>query len=292
MRICERILLSGVMAALLLLPVGAQAFEAGQSARPVPLPRDALPVLPSAPQGLPGGSDLSIRDALRGFLNSYKTGNKAAAIAELERAAALGNIVAMWRLGRLHAEGDGVPQDDFKAFQLFSQIIQARRGENRESPDAGVVARAMVATGAYWLEGIPNSPVKASPQRALDLFSHAALYFGDSQAQYSLARMYIEGTGVPKDAVRAARWLNLAAEKGHVYAQAVLGQMLFAGSRSLPRQPARGLMWLHAAREQADPAKDLWVIDLFDKATAAATEDELKLARVHFERFTRAVERR
>ena len=44
------------------------------------------------------------------------------------------------------------------------------------------------------------------------------------------------------------RWLGLAAQKGQHQARALLGQMLFDGDR-LPRQPARGLMWLMLACE-------------------------------------------
>ena len=39
-----------------------------------------------------------------------------------------------------------------------------------------------------------------------EMFSYAASYFGDSDAQYQLARLYLEGVGVNKDPRQALRW--------------------------------------------------------------------------------------
>ena len=60
-----------------------------------------------------------------------------------------------------------------------------------------------------------------------------------------------KSAGTSRDDFRyAARWLGLAAQKGQHQAQALLGQMLFNGDQ-LPRQAARGLMWLTLARDSA-----------------------------------------
>jgi TPR repeat protein len=77
--------------------------------------------------------------------------------------------------------------------------------------------------------------------------------FGDANAQYNLARMHFEGAGVKKD----SRWLFLAADKGHLQAQALLGQTLFSGREGVRPQRALGLMWLTLARKAAiDSKKD------------------------------------
>ena len=101
----------------------------------------------------------------------------------------------------MYADGDGVPQDDYKAFTLFSRIADARGDESRDSALAGVVANAFVALGMYWSEGIPKSPVKANPAHASKAFSYAATYYGHSEAQYQLARMLLDGSlGKPEPA--------------------------------------------------------------------------------------------
>ncbi len=61
------------------------------------------------------------------------------------------------------------------------------------------------------------------------MFQFAATNFGDANAQYNLARMYLDGADIVPKGGQAARWLYLAADKGHLQAQALLGQMLFTG---------------------------------------------------------------
>src|SRR5690606_33764021 len=107
--------------------------------------------------------------------------------------------------------------------------------------------------------------------------SYAASYFGDSEAQYLLARLYLEGTGAPKDVRQGARWLGLSAQKGQHRAQALLGRMLFHGE-GLPKQRARGLMWLTLGRDAAAGADDGWIVQSYEDAMARAGEDERSAA--------------
>ena len=48
--------------------------------------------------------------------------------------------------------------------------------------------------------------------------------------------------------------------------------MLFNGER-LPRQPARGLMFLTLARDSAGP-DETWITESYNKAIAKASEDD------------------
>ena len=143
----------------------------------------------------------------------------------------------------MYAEGDGVPHDDLKAFEFFSRIADDTTDEGPDAQNSGVVASAFTALGTYFLDGIKGTYVRPNPERAYDMFNYAASYFGDPNAQYNLGRLYLDGTGVDTDARQAARWFNLAAEKGHAPAQALLGQLLVNG-QGVPAQRARGLMWL------------------------------------------------
>jgi TPR repeat protein len=147
-----------------------------------------------------------------------------------------------------------------------------------------VVASAFVSLGSYFLDGIKSSYVVANPERALELFQYAASYFGDPNAQYSLARLYLDGTGVDRDPRQAARWFNLAAEKGHHAAQALLGQLLISGE-GVPRQRARGLMWLTLAKESADAKREPWIDSLYDQALGSATESDRRTATAFLEEF-------
>jgi hypothetical protein len=56
--------------------------------------------------------------------------------------------------------------------------------------------------------------LKADADHAREMFQFAASYFADPEAQYHLAKLCLAGKGAPKDAMTAARWLQLSAEKG------------------------------------------------------------------------------
>jgi uncharacterized protein len=215
------------------------------------------------------------RAALQAGLEGIRAGDSASAIAALQYAAARGELLAQWKLAKVYSNGDGVPRDDVKAYDYFSQIVSNYDEDDPNRRGRAIVANAFVALGIYNLNGIANSKVDADPQRALELFQFAATNFSDADAQYNLARMHLDGAGVDKDSREAVRWLFLAADKGHVQAQALLGQLLFAGREGVRPQRARGLMWLTLAREAAiDTKRDKWIIDLYDTAVASANDED------------------
>jgi len=222
--------------------------------------------------------------ALEKGLERVRNGNSKDAVEALKYAAAGGQSLAQWKLGRMYADGDGVPHDDAKAYEYFQQIVENYDEDNPNRREAPLVASAFVAVGAYSLSGIPSARVRADPSRALEMFNYAATHFGDANAQYNLARMYLDGAGADKDSRQAARWLSLAAGKGHSPAQAQLGQLLFNGAQGVQRQRGRGLMWLTLARESAvADGKDKWIVDMYDKAVAAASDADRQIALVYLE---------
>jgi TPR repeat protein len=224
--------------------------------------------------------------ALRAGLEGVRSGDSHSAVEALKYAAAGGESLAQWKLGKMYADGDGVPHDDVKAYEYFSQIVQSYDEDNPNRRAQAVISSAFVAVGVYSLNGIANTKIQPDPERALEMFQYAATNFGDANAQYNLARMYLDGAGVKKDGRQAARWLNLAADKGHCQAQALLGHILFAGHDGVQRQRARGLMWLTMARKAlVDPKKDQWIVDLYDKAVATANDGDRQVAQIYLDDY-------
>jgi uncharacterized protein len=246
----------------LAMPVCAQAFDIKESSE-----------TPAAK----GTLFKSVGDSLRAGLRALSSGNPESAVEPLTFAAREGNVAAQWKLGRMYKDGDGVRRDDYKAYQNFSQIVRLRADESPDSPHSRMVAQAFVALGGYHLTGIANSRVKRNPARAVEMFHYAASYYNDADAQYQLGRVLADGLAGEPDLQQAARWFNLAAEQGHRYAQARLGQMLFNGD-GVPRQGPRGLMWMKIAIQQSDPLRDAWMFELEAKARVLASEDEVQLA--------------
>jgi TPR repeat protein len=224
--------------------------------------------------------------ALEQYREDALHGDSASSLAALRYAADGGQALAQWKLGSMYQTGEGVPQNDIKAYDYFSRIVANYDEDRSDWRQSSVVSCAFVAIGVYSLSGIPDSKVHADPARALEMFHYAATTFGDPNAQYNLARMYLDGVSVKRDPQQAARWLNLAADKGHKDAQALLGNLLFHGDGAVQRQRALGLMYLTLAREAAvDPKKDGWIIDLHDSALRAATDDEKGMARHYLEKY-------
>ena len=180
----------------------------------------------------------SAQQALRAGIDDLRAGDAKSSVEALKYAAAGGQSLAQWKLGRMYAQGQGVPHDDYQAYQYFDQLIQSYNEDEPDRRDISAVSNAFVAVGVYCLNGIANTEVKSDPERALEMFQYAATNFGDPDAQYNLARMYMDGAaGLTKNNMRAARWLALAAGKRHHPAQALLGHLLFVGD-GVPRQRA------------------------------------------------------
>jgi len=222
----------------------------------------------------------SVVDSTREAIRAYLAGNKTDALKSLSVAADQGHAPAQWKLARMYADGDGVPRDDLRAFENFSQMCDRHADEAPDSTVAPFVSSAFVALGSYYLNGIPNSAVKPNPARAREMFAYSASYFGDPSAQFVLARLYLDGIGGPKDARQAVRWLNLSAEKGHRLAQAELGKLLFSGEAG-PKQRARGLMWLKLASESADPSSEAWIIETNNAAVSQASDTDILAANAY-----------
>lgn len=224
-------------------------------------------------------------EAFRSGARALRAGETSKGMTALEYAAEQGHTAAQWKLGRMYADGDQVPKNELRAFQYFSRIANSHAEDSPDAPQSRFVANAFVALGQYYLEGIPNTAVKADAGRAREMFWYAASYFGDADAQYHLARLYLDGTGAPRDTRQAVRWLGLAANKGQNRAQALLGHMLFKGEH-VPRQAAHGLMWLTLARDGAGSEK--WIKDLYDAAFKQATADERTMAFHYLERWMKS----
>jgi len=238
---------------------------------------DGAPVNPQVTLQVSSPSEEGAAAALRKAVPSTAAPYHNTALSALQYAADGGQWDAQWRLGRMYADGNGVTQDDMRAFEYFSRIANAHAEDSPSAPQARVVANAFIALGRYYLNGIPNSKITPDPDRAREMFSYAASYFGNADAQYNLAQLYLRTPEASREDIRSgARWLGLAAQKGQHEAQALLGEMLFNGDR-LPRQAARGLMYLTLARDSARP-DETWIKESYSRAFEKASDDDRVVA--------------
>ncbi|HEY7665497.1 MAG TPA: tetratricopeptide repeat protein [Xanthobacteraceae bacterium] len=264
------------------VPDGAAASDAAGTPLGSATPLAAVPAAPTAPLALPSRPALpaSPLEAFRSGTQALRQGKTEQAVIELEYAAEQGVPAAIWKLGRMYADGDGVKMNRARAYEYFRRLTTMHADDSASAPTARFLANAFVTLGLYHLEGIPGT-LKADPAVAREMFRYAASYFADPEAQYYLGRLYLLGKGAPKDAIQAARWLRLSANKGDHRAQALLGSMLFKGDQ-VSRQAALGLFWLIVAKDAAAP-DETWITEMYASALAQANESERAMAHKYLE---------
>jgi TPR repeat protein len=233
-------------------------------------PARAFDVAPPAP----AWSDETVVEALREGARAYYAGDTEQALDGLKSAADSGHPAAQWKLGRMYANGDGVEENDLKAFEYFNRLVADHADDAPSSPQAPFVASAFVELGSYYMTGIADSNIAPNAGRAREIFSYAATYFGDAMAQMQLGQMYLDGSGGDRNPRLAARWFHAAAKKGQLDAQIRLGEMLARGEDIEP-DVERGLMWLTVAlkRLQAAGLPDESVRLAHEQAMALASSD-------------------
>jgi exopolysaccharide production negative regulator len=217
-------------------------------------------------------------EAFRSGTQALRQGRTDQAVLELEYAAEQGVPGALWKLGRMYSDGDGVPMNESRAYDYFRRLTALFANENVDGSNAGYLAKAFVALGQYHLNGIPGT-LQRDANVAREMFRYAATYYADPEAQYLLGKHYL--LEKPKDSIQAARWLRLAANKGEHRAQALLGGMLFRGEE-VSRQAALGLFWLIVAKDGAAP-EETWITEMYADAIAQANENDRTLAHKYLE---------
>lgn len=97
---------------------------------------------------------------------------------------------------------------------------------------------------------------------------------GIADGQFRMGWYYHVGDGVPKDAEEERKWYLLAAEQGHMYAQANLGISLAQGRDGASQDYRKSIAWLIAAADQGHSNAIAWLGHLLvgeDQATESET---------------------
>ena len=204
---------------------------------------------------------------------AIEKGDYAAALIEFQPLAEQGDADAQAALGSMYFNGQGVPQDDGKAVELFRKAAEqgSTRGQRglgymyangrgvanddvqavqwyRKAADQGD-ARGQSYLAYLYLYGRGGLP--QDDKQALDLFRKAAEQ-GDAPGQYNLGLMYKDGRGVVKDDAEAARWFRKAADQGNAMAQNNLATMYRYGAGGLPTDDRQAAELYRKAADQGN----------------------------------------
>ncbi len=110
------------------------------------------------------------------------------------------------KIGEKYLLGQGVKQDNDKAFYYFSQA--AANGDPAAQNELGY----MYAAG----KGTPRNYGKAF------VYYHQAASKGLSSAQYNLGLLYLHGLGTPVNKAKAIEWFKRSADSGFEPARVAL----------------------------------------------------------------------
>jgi TPR repeat protein len=196
-------------------------------------------------------------------LTAYQAGQPDAAIPALTEAATTGDasarFFAEFYLARAYAEGLGAAGNHTKAYVLFRKIADENVEVDPErSPRAAFVAKALIALAGYVRDGIGEIDLAANPRRAVEYLNHAATYFGDRDAQFELARLYLGGEGSSGEVKLALHYLAVLTEASHPAAQAVLADLFWRGSH-VKKDEARALALATIAVANAPSRERIWI---------------------------------
>jgi len=129
--------------------------------------------------------------------------------AQRKRATNEGNAEAMFNLGLLYANGQGVTQDYVRAREWYEKA--AEKGFPRAMGNLGVLYHND--------QGVAQDYAKAR-----EWYEKAAAN-GNATAMLNLGQLYEEGWGVAQDYGKAREWYEKAADKGEPRAKAQLEQL-------------------------------------------------------------------
>lgn len=169
-------------------------------------------------------------------LDAFSVGDYETAMAECMPLAEEGNVEAMFCVGRMYANGFGVPMDDAQALKWYG--LAAGEGH----PEALYNLALMHANG--W--GVAMNDVPAAG------FYRLAAGFGYTPAQTAMGFCYKHGAGVERDLGKAYMWFEIAAHNGDRSAASErdsLGDRLTQDEIRVAKQSASD--WLNSHEGQA-----------------------------------------
>jgi TPR repeat protein len=248
---------SAALAAVLIAWAGAAAAQ--QRAAPAP-PADGF-----------------AQTALVRGLGAYQAGRQDGAIAALNEVVAKGDpwarFVAEFYLARIYSENAGPAADHIKAFVLFRKLADENLTVDPEtSRRAPFVAKALIALASYVRAGVKEIDLPPNPNRAADYLYHAAVYLGDRDAQFELARTYLGGDAPGADDVRRGlHFLSMLTEESHAPAQAMLADLFWRG-RHVRKDDRRALALATLAVENAPAHERIWIEETYATVFCASTQ--------------------
>jgi TPR repeat protein len=207
---------------------------------------------------------------------AYKAASYDTALPALTEAASNGNeaakFFAEFYLARIYSDAASALTNHAKAYMLYRKLADEYTDiDPDEDQRAPFVAKALIALASYEKNGLRDLNVPANPRRAASYLHHAAIFFGDREAQFELAKLYLSGEGTGDDIRRGLHYLSTLSEKSYPAAQALLAEHLWIGQHVKTDQ-RRALALVTMAVESAPAHERMWIEDIYQSMFCAASQ--------------------
>lgn len=176
------------------------------------------------------------------YMNGWGVSKDEGRVADLlQNNPANGHKKYHYLLGRCYYNGAGFDQDYNKAFSEFEKAAKLGLGK----------AKGYLGDCYYYGQGVEKDLYEAARW-----YKDAADNNGIGSAAHSLAFMYANGEGLPKNREKAVDYFLIAAEKGIVQAQRIIATEYVSGD-ILPKDFQKAKFWMEEAAKQGDPQAQL-----------------------------------
>ena len=210
------------------------------------------------------------------------------AIELYKKAAALGHIGVLNRLGGMYQYGEGVEQSDTEAVKWYRKGVEAGNanamcnlglmydnGQGVEQSDTEAVkwyrkgaeagnARAMNILGVMYANG---QGVEQSDAEAVKWYRKGA-EAGNANAMNSLGWMYQSGKGVEQSDTEAVKWYRKGAEAGNANAMCNLGWM-YENGQGVEQSNTEAVKWYKKAADGGNA----WAMNRLGELSSSYSEE-------------------
>lgn len=207
----------------------------------------------------------SVRAAMDQGLGAYKAGHYELAVPALKFAAQRGAFLARFLLAEIYADNATTYTDHPKAYRIYKSMADKFADIDPDNdPKVPYVAHAMVELARYVKHGLTTANVTANSELSEEYLHHAATFFNSIDAQFELARTYLQSDKQVVDAnLRLAmHWISRLTKKKHAGGQALLADLLWHG-RYVRQDRNRALGLITIAVENAPPEQRIWIEEIY-----------------------------
>ena len=246
-------------------PLGASGIDTPKSGGNTSLGSSTAPA-GSASQSQPADDNAAYE--------AFDQGKYLTALSLAQKAAAAGDAIAHTLIGRIHAEGFGVPKDTASAAKWYA------RGAELGDIESAFALGVLHAQGAGVAKSYPD---------AARYFEMAAIK-GHSLANYNLALLFLKGEGKPFNPSRAFGHMRYAAEQGVIAAQYDLGT-LYATGEGVEPNAFESALWIGKAAAQGHTEAQVDYAVILFKDHDLPPEQKLALRKQGFNLLLSAAEK-